>query len=951
MFLVRQLEGISNPRHKSFSRYFYLMEILAYTKSFTLCFEIEDNQEVFVALFKLIFKVLSNHEPNQKVKTFMLDIMSPLITEADNVSYELLDVIFKQIVEPEKSQNPFAYELCRQLIIKTSDALSIYIKNFICSELVSFENRTFETTSSVIKIFDVMYELYVISPVSAKLVIPALEGKLQAKEESNRLKALDMLIKLLNDEFVAEFPQLWQQYKQRFADISPAIRKKCVAGSKNFLNNDTKHRDEIIQQVCARKRDSDEGVRLQVCSVVVDAARRDWKMVITTPSLFEILKERIMDTKYIIRKEALQGFSLIHKSYVTEYFQENQYENIPDEIKGPMAIVKNKILHGYYMKTLEDKILIERVFVTCLVPYNMETKMRMKVLFQLLLDLDEYAIRAFIELQRQQTKLRKLVFDWLKVHKQPNRAEITSRGFQIAANLPEQNKAKEFISKFSNHIMKDNEIMQCMEAILSKDISCLKCTEKIQALLKKTGSASATNFYFSTIKNLLHRIASVTVDREAIEAFVEIVETKQKGSEIFPLTILSQVFPVHFQNDLVLEDMLDLLKRYTNEPGYKENILKTFTHLCAYKSLNETFPQISGELMEICKKLALEGTPKQCKHAVTFMCNQETFKVEDFTEVVNSFETAINISNPACRTAITALGVISEQFGEQFQKEISKIIGRNIVRGLLLNSNYETQQIRESWIPIDDLPGEILCIMAACKVTVHWLYGLKNDLSSAQKTMKIYDALIITNGNIQEKNKINKFESAWVKLMAAKSVLKIAEHKIYRKSITPQHFLNLSKVLLDENSEFKHEFLKRLHKGLSRSENSLPLEYLALYVFGGIEKDNQLVDLMRKNFNAKMQKVNDRKNDKELCMNLNYLPLYGIALLTHSSVLNDINDILELRRIEKCLKFIIDPLIDNLESTNNIECIKKLLKMVKHSKNCLDTQNESLNVVSENKSI
>ena len=130
-----------------------------------------------------------------------------------------------------------------------------------------------------------------ISPGCVKLVLPStLEGKLQAKEENNRIKALDTLIKLLDDDFVEEFPQLWQQFKQRFADIAPAIRKKCVAGSKIFLNNKTIHRDEIIQQLSARKRDSDESVRLQVVSQVVDEARRDWKSVLTSQMLFEILK-------------------------------------------------------------------------------------------------------------------------------------------------------------------------------------------------------------------------------------------------------------------------------------------------------------------------------------------------------------------------------------------------------------------------------------------------------------------------------------------------------------------------------------------------------------------------------------------------------------------------------------------------------------------------------------
>jgi len=37
-----------------------------------------------------------------KVKNFMLDVMTPLLTEADIVSQELLDILLINIVEPHK---------------------------------------------------------------------------------------------------------------------------------------------------------------------------------------------------------------------------------------------------------------------------------------------------------------------------------------------------------------------------------------------------------------------------------------------------------------------------------------------------------------------------------------------------------------------------------------------------------------------------------------------------------------------------------------------------------------------------------------------------------------------------------------------------------------------------------------------------------------------------------
>lgn len=58
MFLISQLDGLRDPKDTTFKRYFYLLENLAYVKSFNMCFEIEDNQEVFIELFNTMFKIV-----------------------------------------------------------------------------------------------------------------------------------------------------------------------------------------------------------------------------------------------------------------------------------------------------------------------------------------------------------------------------------------------------------------------------------------------------------------------------------------------------------------------------------------------------------------------------------------------------------------------------------------------------------------------------------------------------------------------------------------------------------------------------------------------------------------------------------------------------------------------------------------------------------------------------
>lgn len=57
-FLIKQLKGLTDPKDPAFKRYFYLLENLAYVKSFNMCFELEDCHQIFCTLFALLFKIV-----------------------------------------------------------------------------------------------------------------------------------------------------------------------------------------------------------------------------------------------------------------------------------------------------------------------------------------------------------------------------------------------------------------------------------------------------------------------------------------------------------------------------------------------------------------------------------------------------------------------------------------------------------------------------------------------------------------------------------------------------------------------------------------------------------------------------------------------------------------------------------------------------------------------------
>lgn len=87
-----------------------------------MCFDLADCQEIICELFTLMFRIV-NDEHSAKVKIFMIDILTPLITEADSISFELLDIIFINIIPPQKTQRKNTYALAREVILKTSDSL------------------------------------------------------------------------------------------------------------------------------------------------------------------------------------------------------------------------------------------------------------------------------------------------------------------------------------------------------------------------------------------------------------------------------------------------------------------------------------------------------------------------------------------------------------------------------------------------------------------------------------------------------------------------------------------------------------------------------------------------------------------------------------------------------------------------------------------------------------
>ncbi|EDV35799.1 uncharacterized protein Dana_GF12284, isoform B [Drosophila ananassae] len=979
-FFIKQLHGLKDPRDPSFKRYFYLLENLAFVKSFNMCFELEDCQEIFQELFSTIFKIV-NDQHSAKVTNFFLDVLSPLITEADNLSVELLDLILINIVEPYKSNNKYACHLTQQLLTKTGDALESTIKMFFNRALVMDKPNT--KLSITNKIYDIIYELNRTNGDLLTSVLPQLENKLLSTDDAERLKATTLLARMFSEkdsQLSKKYQSLLKIFFGRFCDITEPVRIKCVQSSMHFLLNHPHLQADITEKLRLRNHDLDEVVRHEVVMAIVETAKRDFKLVLEAPDLLEIVRERTLDKKYKIRRDAMNGLAYIYKRAICEP------NDLSAELKKSVDWIKNKILHGYYKVGLEDRLLVERLLITCLVPYKLPPEERMKKLYHLLADLDANATKAFVELQKNQMKTRNTVSDWIKLHHSKEftprvLSQLSAKQATIAKLLPDPLKAAEYLTQFSTNLRKDAQLLRCINIVLKRDVSCRECADTMGALLKKLGAHVQSNLYYNTVKMLIERVASVMVDKESIGVLIGLIEqciqggsmceeigiSRQEAGErgLKLLSMLSYVFSAHFFTDTSLRHLIALLS-YEQE-YVAPLVLKSLTHLGRYQPLIDDVPAILNELAPVCRDFALIGTPKQAKHAVRciFVNSQSSTATDGTTSGSGSASTttqtvhpifheiieALRIKlTPNCehqRTKIVTLGHIAYNMPQAFLTPIKNMIARRIVKELLIQ---EVPQQRDydlpedgDWCAQEDLPPDTLCKLDALKTMARWLLGLRTDEHAAQKTFRMLAAFVNQRGDLLGQNRLCGAEKSWLRLGAACAMLKVCEQKGVGDQYSAEQFLQLSQMMVDPVPEVREIFSRKLHKGLSRSlpRNCLPLDFMGLYVLAGLETERKLQDLVRHYTETDVNKRReylktvamtspDSSTDSQSQhIQPDYMLAFAIPVLVNDPRYTNHEDYVQLRKMEKCLRFILEPLMAKRESFV-YGFYKQLLQLIKH---------------------
>ncbi|XP_013182149.1 PREDICTED: sister chromatid cohesion protein PDS5 homolog B [Papilio xuthus] len=972
LFLINQLQGLRDPKDPAFKRYFYLLENLAYVKSFNMCFELEDCQEIFCALFSLMFKIV-NTEHSTKVKSFMLDVLCPLITESDVVSNELLNVILMNLVEPNKRDHKHAYSLAKDLIVKTSETLEPFIQTFFNHVLIlGKEDKSLLMFS---KVFELIYELYQCCPSLLLSVLPQLECKLKSAQFQERLSAVALLARMFSEpgsELAKQYPALWRAFLGRFNDIAVPVRIKCVQYCMHFLVHHPDLRKDITDTLKMRQHDAHEQVRYEVVMAIIATAQKDFQAVAESEDLLHFVRERTLDKKFKIRKEAMSGLAMIYKKFLTE-------SSVPPATEKAVQWIKDKILHGYYMTALEDRLLVERLLNTSLVPYTLPPPVRMKKLYYLMSNVDDNATKAFIELQKHQLAVRRTVAEWVDLHRKPPtptvQKEMIAKVLHISTKfLPESVKAQEFLNKFSQHMKKAPELLQGMETILNPNVSCEVCVKTTSSVLKKLGQPVMTNLYYNTVKMLLERVSSVMIDHDSLFILVEYVEGAVKGNDtsiaeecgielkkaaergLKLLVMLSFVFPAHFLHEDILRRLTSMLEM--DDETVAPHILAALTFLGKYRPLIEACPSLFPKLIDLCKAYAEVGTPKQAKNAVRCLyVNVPEQRGQIFTEMLETLRGTLSPHSEHYRTAIVTLGHLAHNLPDAFPVHIKNIVSRKIVKELLVREGGGGSGAPQGeWCAEEELPEETRCKLEGLKCMARWLLGLKRDELSAQKTFRMLNAFIVHKGDLLQQNQLSKAEMAHLRLAAGAAMLKICEQKGVGDQYTAEQFYNLSHLMIDEVPQVRELFAAKLHKGLSKGipNKCLPLDFMGMYALAGREPERRVRSLVRQYMLADVVRRRDYVRNITVGTKLeravsqlphilpDYMLVFAVPVLAHDPTFTAYDNIAQLKVIKQCLWFILEPLI----TRNDFYCYgfyKNLVERMKNHKDAIHENDDAFN--------
>ncbi len=328
--LMHHLEGLKKPSGADFGSVCELLQTVASCKCFLmLCYT---DLTLLLRLMDQFFETVQSEHFESRVAEVMLLIMTDVTTELDEVPSELLQTVLARLQDQEGA--PEAYQLAKHLLVRAARALepplSAHLSHLLdegerrASELEENENINKNEAEKQRKelqheLFDLLFEVFVVSPDLLLHVLPALERNIVNEVSWMRRMVVDLLVRMFSlrsSKLHTENVSLLARLLDRFKDKEPSIRNVLVSWAGKMLEvhgEQMSNKSDLERHLIDRALDLDESVRLKVCQTISSLAASAPTRV--DRDLLEVLARRSIDSKPKVVEAATQGLAQAYRDY------------------------------------------------------------------------------------------------------------------------------------------------------------------------------------------------------------------------------------------------------------------------------------------------------------------------------------------------------------------------------------------------------------------------------------------------------------------------------------------------------------------------------------------------------------------------------------------------------------------------------------------------------------
>ncbi|KAJ5479738.1 hypothetical protein N7530_005247 [Penicillium desertorum] len=661
----------------------------------------------------------------------------------------------------------------------------------------------------------------------------------------------------------------YEAFLSRRLDKTPSVRAAWVtvvgrilltSAGGSGLHESEEH--SLVRNLASMLRDVDEKVRVAAVDTVGQfglsqiANKLSVDGGCSSPdSVLAILAERVKDRKPHVREHAMK---ILARMWAVAA---GDIEQNTEPVVSLLKDAPSKIFDAFYTNDQEIHILIDRVLFETLLPLpyppiksklsrgnsnqsqkqkdsqaseaEQETdvdKIRVRRILTLLRGLDEKARRVFFVMLARQLSMRSAVTLYLEACEKYNGGVVDKDEEQIKTQLskiidslsktfPDAQRALADLWKFAKvHDRRSYQLVRFTMAAVSDYRTVVKATKELQRRIQSANNSPL----LETLTPLVYRCGSLIFNRSHIPAIMSLSRTDENGLANAAQEMLKQISS---QNPEVLEAQVQEMckdleaqapKASSAGDGSPEDILKACAGFA--KKLPAKLPKERKFFQALANYALYSSSPHSAKHAVSILMATADRREMYAKDLVQKCVEKWTYGSDRFLTRLAALSQLNLLAPREADEESDAIISIAVNQILLTNRTSEPDSEYNWSETVDD---ETKAKEWALKIIVNRLRakdGADNEADFRAHAKPVYETLnklVVGEGEISKKKDTPACQKSRLRLLAAKSLLKLcASSTVCDSLLTPSDFNTVALVAQDQLLQVRSGFINHLKKKL-----------------------------------------------------------------------------------------------------------------------------------------